>query len=500
MPSKRIILALGTIGLIICAIVLSAFPAASQCDPPTTGADTINCNGGLVGDQIGDAGNDTITVGNTVNEPGVNIGGDYLDNTNGVNDDTIINNGIVNDIYGDSYDGDGYGNDTIINNNSAVGGVSGDSSDGNGFGNDYIENNGFIGGDGLTGDSAFSDGAGNDNIVNNGTITGNGISGDTGFGVGSGNDTITNNGVVAGQGITGDSGFGDGTGNDNIVNNGTITGNGISGDSGSANGSGDDTIINNGQVSGYITGDTGLGNGSGDDTIVNNGSVAGGIYGDSIFGSGNGNDTITNSGSVGGDIDSGGGDDYVSLQNFGIVGGTVNGGAGFDTLEFGVNSLDEAQLAIWAADIAAANPNGGTISFGGVVYTWTNFEQLISLLQLRAINGNTAPMQGFCRGNGDIDVYRIVNNEGIFAFRVNPSQVQLGLAQHANTLIASDVELGLWALDSGELQFNAPGYEFRFRYEAFCGLLDELLPQIINSLQNNNVPLFGIINRPYIED
>lgn len=312
-----------------------------------------------------------------------------------------------------------------------------------------------------------------------------------------GNDTI----IIEGDSptgfvpdVTGDNIEVDGTGNDTIINDGTT--NDVTGDSFTGDGSGDDTIINNGTVEGDIYGDTDIGEGSGNDTITNNGTVEGNINGNG------GNDDITNTGTVNGGIDAGTGDDTVTLVEQAPVGGTVNGGDGTDSLEFDITSGNEDELIQWAQQIAAANPSGGTLTFGGVTYTWTNFEELVELLRLQSLNTIFAPMQGFCRSSGNFDVYRIINSEeGELAFSVTPQEVALALLDiEENTLIASDGDLQLWALASGELQMNGPdGYEFRFFYEATCGLLPEvepIEPVVVVEEEDEDELEFVIINRP----
>ena len=319
----------------------------------------------------------------------------------------------------------------------------------------------------VSGDNIEVDGTGDDTIINDGTT--NDVTGDTFFGVGTGNDSITNNGTVEGA-IYGDTIAGEASGNDSITNNGTVEGD--------------------------IYGDVLEGDGAGDDTITNNGTVEGNINGNG------GNDDITNTGTVNGGIDAGAGDDTVTLVEQAPVGGTVNGGDGTDSLEFDITSGNEDELTQWAQQIAAANPSGGTLTFGGVTYTWTNFEELVELLRLQSLNTVTAPMQGFCRSSGNFDVYRIINSEeGELAFSVTPEEVALALLDiEENTLLTGDGDLQLWALASGELQMNGPdGYEFRFFYEATCGLLPEvepIEPVVVVEEEDEDVLEFVIINRP----
>lgn len=215
---------------------------------------------------------------------------------------------------------------------------------------------------------------GNDTIVNNGTVTVS-IAGD--FATGDpGDDTITNNGTAGAI-------LGDETnnttapnGDDIIINNGVVT-NYIEGDGNDdtmlgGGAGGNDTITNNGSVGSDIRGDSGSGPG-GNDTITNNGSVGNNIEGDG------GNDTVTlgDTSSVGNDILMGDGNDKVTVGDGALVGNIIDGGDGTDTLEFKFNDPDEGAAA--AAILAGLSPAGGTVTFGGITYTWQNFEQLVAI-------------------------------------------------------------------------------------------------------------------------
>ncbi len=343
----------------------------------------------------------------------------------------------------------------------------------------------------VVGDNIEGDGFGNDTITNNGEVFD--IIGDSGGASGYGDDVITNNGTVEFD-IYGDTDLNgtDSDGNDIITNNGEVDGN-IT-----ANG-GNDLVVNNGTVENNIHGDDENGSGDGNDIILNSGLVEGTIYGDSAGGAGTGNDTIVNSGTVSGGIEAGGGDDSVILSNFGTVGGLVNGDAGFDTLEFDITTANTGQLLEWADQIFAASPSGGTLSFNGVTYTWANFEELVQLLNLTAVNGPAIVMQGYCIPDGSFDVYRIVSaTEGVFAFRATAQQISAAFVDITeNRLVASDGDLQLWALTNGELQMNAPGYEFAFDYADYCGILPEATIFFQQEPEDlDELPPFTVVNRP----
>ncbi len=248
--------------------------------------------------------------------------------------------------------------------------------------------------DGSTGDNAGSGNGGNDTIVNNGTVTVS-ISGDYVSGI-PGDDSITNNG------ITGDI-LGDET-QDNTVKNGN------------------DTIVNNGTVTGSIRGDgnsaiTLEGGRGGDDAIVNNGTIGKDIVADSGASGIGGNDSITNNGTVNGNIDAGDGNDIVTIGDGATVGGIIDGYTGTDTLQFKFN--DPAAGAAAATLLAGLSPTGGTATFGGHTYTWTNFEQLQALFTAAAGGGGGTGGGGSTGGGQPITVTVRVNGGQIKDGRVN---------------------------------------------------------------------------------
>ncbi|MCA0458714.1 MAG: hypothetical protein LCI00_32470 [Chloroflexi bacterium] len=285
--------------------------------------------GGIVmaqpGDCDGTTGSDTINCTTTPGTPDNQADGDLGDDTitigTGVTVTYVDADGAAT---GGDVEGAGPGgNDTIVNNGTVTVSIAGDFSTGN-PGDDHITNNGTVGD--ILGDE-----------TNNTTAP-------------NGDDTIINNATVTGY-IEGD-------GNDDSMLGGGAGGN--------------DTIINNGSVGTDIRGDSGSGPG-GNDTITNNGSVGNNIEGDG------GNDTVTlgDTSSVGNDILMGDGNDKVTVGDGALVGNVIDGGDGTDTLEFKFNDPDEGAAA--AAILAGLSPAGGTVTFGGITYTWTNFEQLVAI-------------------------------------------------------------------------------------------------------------------------
>ncbi|MFN8372458.1 MAG: hypothetical protein U0694_06230 [Anaerolineae bacterium] len=462
---KPIVLLL-ILALFVIGIAATALSVQAVCNPTDTGG----------------AGNDTIDC-NLANPPATTVsGGDG-------NDTIIIGSGVFvpGDVVGGNVAGPEAGNDTIVNDGTLSGDIYGDTASGDGSGSDVIINNGFV--NDIEGDTQGGNGSGNDIIVNNGTVNYS-LDGDTGYGTGSGNDIIVNNGTVGT--IFADSADGDSSGNDSVTNNGTVQYD-LYGDGSAGNSDGNDVIVNNGYVAGNIYADGDFGTGTGSDIVVNNGTTT------NIYGAG-GNDTITNNGTVNGDISAGDGDDTVIIQaGAAVVGNSIDGGNNFDTLTFQLNSTDPAELEAAAAAIAAANPAGGTLTIGGVTYTWLNFEQLTQLLNILRINGLADPLALFCAAVDGIDVYAINGNQGYFALYVSQQQISNGVA-HAQE-IGADVLIGTaalaraYALPTGEVRITHPsGFSFRLAATR-CGALPEPQPftEIVQEVEEDT---FVIINRP----
>jgi hypothetical protein len=445
--------------------VMQTRATCNPSDTGTTGSDTIICDttNPPTGQVEGGDGDDNIVIESGVTTSSQVVG----DNANGspnTGNDVIIINGDMTDttLAGDSLGGDGSGNDIIINNGNSDITMYGDSDGGNGSGNDVIINNGTT--YGLVGDTAGGDGSGSDIIINNGTVSN----------------------------ITGDTFSGNASGNDNIANTGTVQGD-IVGDGGMVSSTGNDNISNSGYVEYSIYGDDAFGIGTGNDTIDNSGTVNQNID------AGGGNDTVINGGGVGGNIIAGGGDDTVIIQGNGTVNGTIDGGSGYDTLTFDLTSANPAQLEEWAAQIAAANPSGGTLTINGHTYTWVNFEELSTLLlTLVRLNGYDDPFAVFCSFEGGLDIYRTIGNEGVLAMSVDVQTISnaVNFAQTNGVLvrIARSEIITLYALANGELQVNASdGADFAFSYQVRCGDLPS--PQQLRVVEVPDETLI-IINRP----
>ncbi len=348
----------GGIIIFILGLAFTYHASEAACVPsPTAGDDDIVCSGsGITVSLSADAGNDTVTLNDTYRITGLKT-----DDFSGVHgDDAVIinDNARVTSINLDP-DNDGNGDDIVtINGSGRVTGINGDSTSGDGYGNDtvIINDNGRV--TGFNGDSLFGAGYGDDTLIinDNGRITG--FYGDTSSGDGYGNDTliVNDNGWI--NGFLGDSAFSNGYGNDTVIINGNGTVDKVHGDSVYGTGYGNDTII------------------------INDNGMAGVIYGDSQYGTGTGNDTVINAGTIG-DAYLNGGNDVVILLQGGRVLGILDGGPDFDTLVFDMTADNYEDQQAFAQLIQAANPSGGSITIFGLTYTWTNFEELLNLIQLR---------------------------------------------------------------------------------------------------------------------
>jgi hypothetical protein len=325
---------------------------------------------------------------------------------------------------------------------------------------------------------------GDDHIVNDGQL--DGYIWGAGFGRDPNQtDTIINNGTV-GDGLPNaatnddDDGLWGSPGSDTIINNGTVNGGSVS----AITGDGDffagptdhDTIINNGTVNGDINGDfTAIGN----DTIIINGVVNGDVYGDvsplliALGGTTNG------------------GNDSVILQNNGVVTGVIDGGPGQDTLtfEFQIEDYNEYQHVM--DSLSGASAAGGSLTYGGHVFTWRNFEQLINLIQFIGLveagamsieelvnrwspgDGRInsadagAPAAVYCQEGGVVVVDITDEGTGGASFAASPEQVQTSLSQATGSgqhvMIAEGSGHSLWALSSNELQLHSDQYDFIFQ-------------------------------------
>jgi hypothetical protein len=308
--------------------------------------------------------------------------------------------------------------------------------------------------DGATLTGPIVTGDGGDTITNNGTIA---VALDNGLGVWAVGDgsTVTNNGAITTSGTDAEGIYVQGS--STVVNNGTITTAGASDSEGVAAYDGNNTVVNTGTITTTdpdATGiDTGGGPGSaasfsGDDTVINSGDI------------------LTNGGAVG--IATGEGNDTVVIQG-GTITGLIDGGADTDALQFDVTVGAEFYEAV-AAQIAAANPTGGSLLINGQTYTWANFEELVSLLQMAMIADGrlnafdfAATAIVFCEAGG-VHVYTA---GGEFAFRVDGAALA-GVGSGAVLGDALGVRLTLQA-DGSLLAAGPAGYTFAFS-PAVCGI------------------------------
>ncbi len=451
--SLIIIIAVVSVGLLVGGLL--ATRAAGDCDG-TPGNDVIDCTVSPSNPDTqvdGDLGDDTITVeaGVTtdfIDADGESSAADSKGQGNGGND-VIVNNGTVNvSISGDYVTGAG-GNDTITNNGS-VGTIYGEEAAGTvtSSGNDNITNNGSVANDIIADDNATA--GGNDTVVNNGTVGGT-------IDAGGGDDTVTNSST------------------------GTV-GNNVNA------GNGNDIVTNNGSVNGTIDA------GNGNNNVTNGGKVGTNIV------SGNGTDTITNNGNVTGTIDAGDGSDTVTIGDGATVGGVISGGSaldtGTDTLQFKFD--DPAAGAAAAAVLAGKSPAGGTATFGGHTYTWSNFEQLQAIFTAAAAAGQPvsvsvnvaqikdgrlngydlgAPIAVYCVPNEYIEVIDIrQDGSNPLAFRVNFDLVNKAVKEAKATFDSISITNGegdyLSAILNGSLVAYGPTFDttkiYKFTFQPDC--------------------------------
>ncbi len=300
---------------------------------------------------------------------------------------------------------------------------------------------------------------GSDNITNNGTLTDPSF---TNFATGDG--TITNNGSAAGLGNA-------------PLGNGTVTNNGSSGIIANVP-LGNGTVTNNGSA-------TGLGNASiGDGTVTNNGTT-GAIVNLSLTGTANTNIN----GTVTGDVVNGGmgANNQVTLGDGAVVSGTIYNVGVNGTLAFSM-TVDASAIDKIAAQIAQANPSGGTITINGQTYTWSSFDQLKNLLKTAAghflhygdgrINDKDAmeTMAAYCAAGGGLTIWAInAQSQGTPVLSVSKQQITDALAKATssgkNVEIAEAQGRQVWALKSNELSLHdARGIVYDYVFPANrCG-------------------------------
>ena len=384
----------------------------ADCDPGTAGNDVITCDDDPNGVNAL-TGSDSITV-----QPGATVSGPVLTLDGG---DTITNDGTI-----------------------AIGGFASAGIGANGDGS-TITNNGTLSAAGNTTFGAVVNGSGN-TVINNGSVT---VSSADGVGlwvVGDGNQ-VTNNGTVTTSGSDAEGIYTQGS--NTVVNHGTIVTTGPSDSEGIAAYNGNNTVINTGTIATTDPAAAGI------DTSVNSGN-------DTVINSGN----ITTGGAAA--IQTGAGNDRVIIAG-GHVTGLIDGGADSDSLAFNLELGADGFDAV-AAQIAAANPNGGSLTIGGNTYTWANFEELLSLLRLAAIGDGrlnaldfAATAVAYCAPAGGLDLYAVTPDGGALAFHVAPGSLTSGL-------VGAALDVSLTAQADGSLLLAGPGgYTFVFD-GGVCGL------------------------------
>ena len=209
--------------------------------------------------------------------------------------------------------------------------------------------------------------------------------------------------------------------------------------------------------------------------VTNSGTLAGNGY--ALYAGGSGTQAVRNSGTLDGDVRLGGGADSFAAEG-GAVDGLLDGGDDYDVLSFEMIISAESWESAVAA-LAQAHPEGGTIVVAGATYTWTNFEDLRSLIQLLAFHDRrlndldfaaTAIVYRLAGGVSGVELYTPV---GDWAFRAEAEALIVALAQAAASgapvEVASRLGIALYAMPDGSLFATGPGYAFAFEPYR-CGL------------------------------
>ncbi len=130
------------------------------------------------------------------------------------------------------------------------------------------------------------------------------------------------------------------------------------------------------------------------DVIICNGDnldgYRGTVYSDEI--------TVESGATVVDDIVGGSGNDTIILtgeqpQVLGTIDGGESAEGQGDTLEFNLITSDEILYYQAKDDIASANPDGGTLTWGASTFKWVNFEILVDNLQM-IVTDNSAQSGG----------------------------------------------------------------------------------------------------------
>lgn len=224
-------------------------------------------------------------------------------------------------------------------------------------------------------------------------------------------------------------------------------------------------------ISGNITGDVGFANNFGDTHIAITGTVTGGLA------------------ALNADVT---GTVQVVLSGDAAIGGGINGSAGADfgagnrgarsELVFNFITHDRGEYESFMAQLAVANPMGGSITFQGRVYAWTSFDQLINQLRLieqasQAAYGFSA--DGFCVQAGTY----IALNDGTINVYDNLANLLISYdTSETDSLIPSDNKaldhsesgyVSLYRLTSGEYQVNVgPDGEGKLHSCIWTGVID----------------------------
>lgn len=109
-----------------------------------------------------------------------------------------------------------------------------------------------------------------------------------------------------------------------------------------------------------------------------------------------------------------------------------------------------------------------------------------------------SPVALYCTIGGGLDIYNIVDDQGMFAHRISDQELANAIAtatdsgNNVRLISASGAEL--WVLSSGEIQINAESYTYDFAYQSVCGALPE--PALVSSTVEDEEDVGVIIDEP----
>ncbi len=184
---------------------------------------------------------------------------------------------------------------------------------------------------------------------------------------------------------------------------------------------------------------------------------------------------------IGGNVnlDANVGDIQVTLNDGAQVGGVIDANTSSNsTLSFKFSTTSAADYAAALATLVPANASGGTLTINGQSYTWTNFDNLVNLIELivaqnpvRTCEGNARLNLGDC--NAPVAIHQ--TSQGLVTLRhgadktflysmdaesLQPGSEPILLFATFVQFKGEDVYVELYLLPDGNLQVLAGDYAF----------------------------------------